>query len=391
MQRVFLKKGRERPVLHGHPWIFSGAIEKVEAEPESAGLADVFDHNREWIARGLYNPKSQIRVRILTWEKEEIDLSFFSRRLSRAAALRERFLSPSIDSYRLVNGEGDFLPGLVVDRYGDFLVCQFFTAGMDRLKAIVVDALASLFKPRGIYDRSEGGVRDEEELPPSVGVLAGEEPPELVTIEENGIRFLVDIRKGQKTGFFLDQRENRALLASLAPDMTVLNCFAYTGGFAAYALKAGAKRVVSVETSRPALDLAKQSFDRNGLSIGERDLVRADVFSYLKNSAEEFDIVVVDPPSLAHRRGDIEAAAGGYKFLNLHALRLLQPGGLLFTFSCSSHISTDLFQKIVFGAAVDAGRRVQIIKHLGHAPDHPVSLHHPEGEYLKGLLLKVLE
>jgi 23S rRNA (cytosine1962-C5)-methyltransferase len=334
---------------------------------------------------------SQIRVRVLTWEKEEIDVSFFSRRLTQAAALREKLVSPSTDGYRLVNGEGDLLPGLVIDRYGEFLVCQFYTAGIDNLKGVVVDALMNLFKPRGIYDKSEGGVRDEEELPPSIGVLAGEEPPELIRIEENGIRFLVDIRKGQKTGFFLDQRDNRALLSSLARDRAVLNCFAYTGGFAAYALKAGAKRVVSVETSRPALDLAKQSLELNGLSTGERDLHRADVFLYLKNSAEEFDIVVIDPPALARRRGDVEAAAGGYKFLNLHALRLLQPGGLLLTFSCSSHISPDLFQKIVFGAAVDARRRVQIVKRLGHAPDHPVSLHHPEGEYLKGLLLKVLE
>jgi 23S rRNA (cytosine1962-C5)-methyltransferase len=391
MPNVFLKKGREAPVIRGHPWIFSGAVEKIEGESASAGIADVFDHQRNWLARGLYNPMSQIRVRVLTWEKEEIDVSFFSRRLTQAAALREKLVSPSTDGYRLVNGEGDLLPGLVIDRYGEFLVCQFYTAGIDNLKGVVVDALMNLFNPRGIYDRSEGGVRDEEELPPSIGVLAGEEPPELIRIEENGIRFLVDIRKGQKTGFFLDQRDNRALLSSLARDATVLNCFAYTGGFAAYALKGGAKRVVSVETSRPALDLAKQSFDLNGLAVGEHDLLRADVFSYLKNSAEEFDIVVIDPPALAHRRGDVEAAAGGYKFLNLHALRLLQPGGMLLTFSCSSHISPDLFQKIVFGAAVDASRRVQIVKRGGHAPDHPVSLHHPEGDYLKGLLLKVLE
>jgi 23S rRNA (cytosine1962-C5)-methyltransferase len=388
---VYLKKGREKPVLSGHPWIFSGAVEKVEGESDHADLADVYDYKTTWLARGLYNPKSQIRVRVLTWEKEEIDAAFFSRRLSQAAALREQLPSPSTDSYRLVNGEGDFLPGLVVDRYGEFLICQFYTAGIDALKAVVVEALATLFKPRGVYDHSEGGVRDEEGLPPSVGVVTGEEPPEVIRIQENGISFLVDIRKGQKTGFFLDQRDNRALLATLARDKTVLNCFAYTGGFSAYALKAGARRVVSVESSKPALELARRSFDLNSFSVGEGDLLRADAFSYLKNSTEAFDIIVLDPPSLAPRRGDVEAAAGGYKFLNLHALRLLEPGGLLFTFSCSSHISSDLFQKIVFGAAVDAGRRVQIVKRLGHAPDHPVSLHHPEGEYLKGLLLKVLE
>jgi 23S rRNA (cytosine1962-C5)-methyltransferase len=388
---IHLKKGREKPVLNGHPWIFSGAIEKTEAESESAGIADVFDHRGNWLARGLYNPKSQIRVRVLAWEKEEIDAGFFSRRFSQAAALRERLLSPATDSYRLVNGEGDFLPGLIVDRYGEFLVSQFFTAGIDAFKAVVVQTLATLFKPRGIYDHSEGGVRDEEGLPPSVGVLAGEEPPELIRIQENGINFLVDLRKGQKTGFFLDQRDNRALLSSLARGARVLNCFAYTGSFSAYALKAGANRVVSVESSRPALELARQSFALNDFPVGEGDLLRADAFSYLKNSAEAFDIIVLDPPSLAPKRGDVEAAAGGYKFLNLHALRLLEPGGLLLTFCCSQHVSIDLFQKIVFGAAVDAGRRVQVVKRLGHAPDHPVSLHHLEGEYLKGLLLKVLE
>ena len=389
--KVFLKKGREGPILRGHPWIFSGAIEKTEPDSEGAAVADVFDSRGNWLARGLYNPNSQIRVRVLTWEKEEIDSSFFSCRFSRAAALRGKLVSQFTNSYRVVNGEGDFLPGLVVDRYGDFLICQFFTAGIDKLKAVVVEALSILFKPKGIYERSEGGVRDEERLMPSVGVLAGEEPPELVRIEENHISFFVDVRKGQKTGFFLDQRDNRALLSSLAPDMRVLNCFAYTGGFAAYALKAGAKRVLSVESSKPALELAKQSFNLNGFSVGEKDLRRADAFAYLKSCTEEFDIIVLDPPSLAHKRGDVAAAAGSYKFLNLHALRLLNPGGLLLTFCCSQHLSLDLFQKIIFGAAVDAGRRVQLLKRLGHPPDHPVSLHHPEGEYLKGLLLKVLE
>ncbi|MGH7769955.1 MAG: class I SAM-dependent rRNA methyltransferase [Candidatus Binatia bacterium] len=388
---VYLKKGREKPVFNGHPWIFSGAVEKIAGVSDSPGIADVFDHSGNWLARGLYNPKSQIRVRVLTWEKEEIDGAFFSRRISEAARLRERLLSPSTDSYRLINGEGDFLPGLVVDRYAEFLVTQFFTAGMDAFRAIVVETLAGLFRPRGIYDHSEGGVRDEEGLPPSVGVLAGEEPPELIRIEENGIKFLVDIRKGQKTGFFLDQRDNRGLLLPIAQGKTVLNCFAYTGGFTAYALKAGAKRVVSLDSSMPALEVAERILELNGFDAAAYELLRGDAFSYLKNETEQFDIVVLDPPSLAHRRGDVEAAAGGYKFLNLHALRRLEPGGLLLTFSCSPHISPDLFQKIVFGAAVDAGRKAQILKRLGHAPDHPFSIHHPEGEYLKGLLLKVLE
>ncbi len=390
MPKVYLKKGREAPIVRGHPWIFSGAIEKVDGDPAAPSVNDVLDSRGNWLARGLYNPKSQIRVRLLTWKDEEIDRPFFRRRLSQAAALREQLRSTT-NAYRLVNGEGDFLPGLVVDRYDDFLVCQFITAGMDHLKGIVIDSLSSLFPVKGIYERSEGGAREEEGLSPSQGVLSGEEPPELIPIEENGLKFLVDIRNGQKTGFFLDQRDNRLLVSSLARDKTVLNCFAYTGAFAAYAHKGGAKQVLSVDSSKSALELAEQVFNFNGFSSEHGDFLRRDVFSYLKACPDHFDLVILDPPSLAHRRRDVDAASGGYKFLNLHALRVLKPGGLLLTFSCSQHISFDLFQKIVFGAAVDSGRKVQILKRLGHPIDHPVSLHHPEGEYLKGLLLNILE
>jgi len=391
LQRVVLKKGREGPVLRGHPWIFSGAIERMEESTEVAHLGDVFDSEGNWLARGLYNPRSQIRVRILTWKKEEIDRVFFARRIAQSAALRESYLSTTTNAYRLVNGEGDFLPGLVVDRYGEFLACQFYTAGIDHLKGIILEVLASHFSVKGIYERSEGGVREEEGLAPQVGVLAGEEPPELIQIEENQIKFLVDMRQGQKTGFFLDQRDNRSLLASLAREKTVLNCFAYTGAFGAYAIKGGAKHVVSVESSKSAIELARQIFTLNGFPIDQGNFIKADAFSYLKQCQTQFDIVVLDPPSLAPRRADTDAAAGGYKFLNLHALCLAKAGGLLLSFCCSQHISSDLFQKIVFGAAVDSGRRVQILRKLGHPIDHPVSLHHLEGEYLKGLLLRVLE
>ncbi len=378
-------------MLRGHPWIFSGAIERLEGDSEPEPVTDVIDSQGHWLARGLYSPKSQIRVRILTWEREEIDKSFITRRLSRAASLRERHLSSLTNAYRLANGEGDFLPGLVIDRYGDFLVCQFFTEGIDRLKAIIVDSLLTLFPLKGIYERSEGGVRDEEGLPRSVGVLAGEEPPDFISIEENRLKFLVDVREGQKTGFFLDQRDNRSLLLSLARERTILNCFAYTGAFAVYGLRGGAKQVISVESSAPALELAKRTLELNGLKASEADFLKADAFSYLKRCQKEFDIVVLDPPSLAHKRGDVAAAAGSYKFLNLHSLRVLKAGGFLITFCCSQHLSLEMFQKIVSGAAVDSGRKVQILKRAGHPLDHPVSLHHPEGEYLKGLLLNVLD
>ena len=391
MQRVYLKKGRETPVLRGHPWIFSGAIGVVEGDRDAAGVADVYDDQRHWIARGLYNPRSQIRVRLLTAEQEAIDRDFFRRRLAQASALREKPLAGITNGYRLVNGEGDFLPGLTVDRYADFFVCQFLTAGIEQFKEVIVDCLQEIFPAAGIFEKSEGKVREEEGLEASVGVLAGAAPPDLIQIEEHGLKFAIDLRRGQKTGFFLDQRDSRLLLSTLAQDRTVLNCFAYSGAFSVYAFSGLAKQVISLESSRPALELAEKNLGLNGFTGAPGELLKADAFRYLKECRSGFDVIVLDPPSLAPRRSDVTAATGGYKFLNLHALRLLEPGGLLLTFSCSQHLSLDLFQKVVFGAAVDARRRVAILKRLGHPLDHPVSLHHPEGEYLKGFVLKVLD
>ncbi len=378
-------------MLHGHPWIFSGAIAESQGDHELSGATDVYDYRKNWIARGQYSPKSQIRVRVLTWTKEELDPSFFSRRISQALILRHDYVAPATSAYRLVNGEGDFLPGLVVDRYGDYLVCQFFSAGMDQVKHEVAAVLGNLVHPKGIFEKSEGRVRDEEGLETSIGVLAGDAPPDSVLIEENGFKFQVDIRRGQKTGFFLDQRGNRAFLSTITRGKTVLDCFAYSGAFSVYACGGGAREVVSIDSSRPALELAEQNIALNGFAELARELLKGDAFAYLKECDRTFDVVVVDPPSLAHKRSDITAATGGYKFLNLHAFKKLNPGGVLLTFSCSQHLSIDLFQKVVFGAAVDARRKVSIIRRLGQALDHPFSLHHPEGEYLKGFVLRVLE
>jgi 23S rRNA (cytosine1962-C5)-methyltransferase len=391
MPRVYLKQGRDRPVRNGHPWIFSGAIEVIEGDPGAAGIADVFDSEKHWIARGLFSPRSQIRVRVLTWEKEEVDRDFFTRRLSQALSIREKLLREVTNAYRIVNGEGDFLPGLIVDRYNEFLVCQFFTAGMDFFKPLIIDSLSSLLTVKGVFEKSEGRVRDEEGIEPSVGVLAGEPPPETISIEENGFKFVVDVQRGQKTGFFLDQRDNRAFLTTISREKKILNCFAYSGAFSVYALAGGAKEIVSLDSSRPALDLAERNLALNGFEIGGSELLKGDAFTYLKECDTAFEMIILDPPSLARKRGDVGAATGGYKFLNLHALRHVRPGGFLITFSCSQHLSIDLFQKVVFGAAVDAGRRVTILKRLGQPIDHPVSLHHPEGEYLKGLVLRVLD
>ena len=391
MLQVHLKKDREVPVQRGHPWIFSGAVEAVEGPPDAAGIADVFDAKKNWLARGLYNQKSQIRVRILTWQQETIDGDFFARRLRQAFALRQRHLSAATTAYRIANGEGDFLPGLIVDRYGNFLVLQFFTAGMALFKQDIVEALGSLDSIHGIFERSEGRVTADEGLEPAVGVLSGEAPPEKITIEENGYQFLVDIRRGQKTGFFLDQRDHRVFLSAVARDRTVLNCFSFSGAFSVYAFGGGAKEVVSLDSSMPALELAEKNLALNGFADAPGELLKGDAFAYLKEVESKFDLIVLDPPSLAHKRSDVDAATGGYKFLNLHAIHHLKPGGMLLTFSCSQHLSIDLFQKVVFGAAVDARRKLAVIRRLSQPLDHPFSLQHPEGEYLKGLALVALD
>ena len=390
MIKAYLKQGREVPVLRGHPWIFSGALQSIQDDGDVLGVAEVFDSRKRWLARGLYNAKSQIRIRVLTTRDEEIGADFFLHRLAQALSGREHYSRESTNAYRLVNGEGDFLPGLIVDRYDDFFVCQFFTAGMELFKTQIAAALSDLAPVRGVFERSEGRVRDEEGVLAAIGVLAGETPPPVISIKENGFDFLVDVKTGQKTGFFLDQRDNRAVLSALTRGLTVLNCFSYTGAFSVYALAGGATEVTSVDSSRPALELAEQNLALNGFS-DRGEILKGDVFAYLKENTSTFDVIVLDPPSLAHRRSDVSAATGGYKFLNLHALKHLSPGGVLLTFSCSQHLSMDLFQKVVFGAAIDAGRKVTILKRLGHPLDHPVSLHHPEGEYLKGLTLRVLE
>ncbi len=389
--RIYLKSGREVPVLRGHPWIFSGAIDKIDGDPDRVAIADIFDNKSSWIARGLYNFASQIRVRVLTSKDEPIDGNFFRRRIADALAMRDNLVAPKTNAYRLINGEGDLLPGLIVDRYADYCVCQLFTAGMDSFKEDIVTALRELIQVQGIYEKSEGRVREEEGLGSSERALAGAAPPELIGIEENSFKFLVDVRRGQKTGFFLDQRDNRQFLASMAGGASVLDCFSYSGGFTVYALGGGARSVVSLDSSRPALELAERNLALNQMAGDKTELIKGDAFSYIKECDGKFDVIVLDPPSLAHRRSDVDAATGGYKFLNLHALRHLNPGGLLLTFSCSQHVSSDLFQKVVFGAAVDARRTVAVLKKLGHPIDHPVSLHHPEGEYLKGLVLRILD
>jgi 23S rRNA (cytosine1962-C5)-methyltransferase len=392
---VVLKRGRARPVNQRHPWIYSGSIERVEGDPADGDVVDVRDAGSNWLARGYYNARSQIVVRLLTWQQDEqIDVEFWRRRLERAIAARRALAGdPATDAYRLVHAESDYLPGLVVDRYGDWLVVQFLTLGVERWRDELVGLLVGLMDGvRGAYERSDVDVREKEGLAQRTGLLWGEEPPGEIEIVENGRPFLVDVRRGHKTGFYLDQRENRARLPAFCAGAEVLDAFSYVGGFSVYAAAGGAKSVTLVDESAPALELARRNLAINGCESAKTEFVEGNVFNVLRGyRAEErrFDVVVLDPPKFAHSGREVERAARAYKDVNLLAFQLLRPGGVLFTFSCSGAVSADLFQKIVFGAALDAGRDVQIIGHLAQGADHPVALTFPEGAYLKGLICRV--
>lgn len=400
---VTLHPSRLKTIQRRHPWIFSGALTEVHGTPQDGDVIDVRSEGGDFLARGYWNSRSSIRVRVLTWdESQAIDRAFWRERLQRAIAARSvenRIHAHGTgNAYRLVNAESDGIPGLIVDRYGDWLVVQALTLGIDVRKQEIVELLVDLLKPAGIYERSDVDVREKEGLPPATGVLYGQEPPHLLEIDENGRRFLVDLHAGHKTGFYLDQRENRAAIGEwfredpYADQRVVVNAFGYTGGFAIYALEGLAQRVINIDTSADALRLAKQNVALNGFLVRDEDYVQGDVFEVLRayrDSAQQFDMIILDPPKFAHSSRQVESAARGYKDINMLAFRLLKPGGMLATFSCSGAISADLFQKIVFSAVIDAGRDAQIVQYLAQASDHPIALTFPEGAYLKGLLCRV--
>ncbi len=389
---VILRPGREKAILNRHPWVFSGAVARIEGSVEDGDLVRVTDSRAGYLATGYLNRRSQIQVRLLTWDpSERVDAAFWHRRLERAIAGREGLsLKPATNAYRLVHAEADGLPGLVVDRYADWLVVQCLTVGMACRREEIVGLLAKLLRPAGIYGRDDAGVRAKEGLPLEAGPLWGHEPPDRLEIRENDLRFRVDLRRGHKTGFYLDQRESRARTAAYAVGARVLNAFAYSGAFGVYAARAGAKSVVNIDSSFQVLEWAEENVALNGCA--EQEMIAGDAFQVLRGYREEgqsFDLVILDPPKFAASRGQVQGATRGYKDLNLLALQLLRPGGLLVTFSCSGLVSADLFQKIVFGASVDAGRDVQILERLAQGPDHPVLLTFPESAYLKGLVCRV--
>lgn len=386
--RVFLKPNREAPLEGFHPWVFSGAVQKVDP-CQPGDLVRVYGADKRFYGVGFVSPASQILVRMIAFEETAVDALFIERRIAEALELRTRLLPPGTDAYRVVNAEGDFLPGLTIDRYADTAVLQVHSAGMDKRKDWIVAAVQKILNPATIYERSDADTRRREGLSPSEAVLAGTPPADRITITENGFRFGVDVRGGQKTGFFLDQRDNRARVGAAAKGRKVLNAFCYTGGFSVYAAKGGAREVISVDLSREALEQGCDNYALNGLDVREGEWIRADVFDYLRQAEGRYDLIVLDPPAFCKHKEDIPDACRGYKDINLQAMKKCLPGALLYTYSCSSHMTTDLFRKVVFGAAKDSGRQVRVIGETSQPVDHPVSLYHPEGNYLKGLILEV--
>jgi 23S rRNA (cytosine1962-C5)-methyltransferase len=379
--------------LRRHPWIFSGAIVRVDGAPANGDTLPVRSADGEFLAWAAYNAGSQITARVWSWdENETIDVEFFHRKIAAALAARLALnLSAASSGMRLIHAESDGLPGLIVDQYSNVLVVQIGSAGAERWRDAIADILQELCEPVCIYERSDSDSRGLEGLEVRNGVLRGT-LPERVEVTEHGLRFAVDVAEGQKTGFYLDQRDNRALTETLAHGKDVLNCFCYTGGFSLYALRGGAKSVLSIDASGDALRIAEDNLTHNSLDSARAEWQEADVFQALRklrDQGRQFDFIILDPPKFAPTAAFAEKAARGYKDINLLGFKLLRPGGLLATYSCSGGISEELFQKIIAGAALDAGVDAQIVHHLHAAPDHPVLLSFPEGAYLKGLVLRV--
>ncbi len=394
MAQLILEKGKERSVLRRHPWIFSTSVKELEGRARAGDTVDVIDHRGRPLGKAAWSPESQIRARMWTFDAEEsIDDAFFKRRIAAAVARRQTL--PALKAQqglRLIHAESDGLPGLIADQYGDTVVVQLTSAGSDKWRKAIVGALVKATGCARVFDRSDSDVRKLEGLAPVTGWLQGEAPAGDILIEENGVAMKVDIVGGHKTGFYLDQRDNRWLLGQLAAGKRVLNCFCYTGGFSLQALAGGATEVISVDSSQPALDTASANLALNPkLDASRAQWVCANVFDELrrlKEAGEIFDLIVLDPPKFAPSARHAEQASRAYKDIAINGFKLLAPGGLLMTYSCSGGIGLELFQQITATAALDAGRDARIVQRLQGAADHPVSLAFPEGEYLKGLLVQ---
>lgn len=395
MVEIKLKKGKEKAVYQHHPWVFSGALDKVKGKPQNGDIVRVVDANDEFLAYGYYNGQSRVAIRLIEWNEEiTIDADWYGQRIKTAIDGRSHLLKDkNTTASRLIFSEADFLPGLIVDRYGDFLSVQILSSGIEKAKNIVINALVKLLQPKGIFDRSDATARSHEGITAENGLLWGENPPEFIEVKENDIKYHINIAEGQKSGFYCDQRDNRKILASYTKDKTVLDCFSYSGGFSLNALAQGAAEVTSVDSSALAIETLKQNIILNGFDAGKHTAIQSDVNKQLRQFNDEgkkFDVIVLDPPKYAPSRSALDRAARAYKDLNRRGLMLLESGGLLATFSCSGAVDIETFKQIIAWAALDAGKEVQIIYQFCQPEDHPVRLSFPEGEYLKGLLVRVV-
>ncbi len=393
--RLFLAKGREKSLLRHHPWVFSGAVTRVEGNAASGETIDVCDFQGKWLARAAFSPQSQIRARVWTFDQQEaVDRDFFINRLQTAQQWRTWLAErDDLTGYRLIAGESDGMPGITIDRFQNFIVLQLLSAGAEYQRANLLAALQHCYPECSIYDRSDVAVRKKEGLPLAQGLVLGDEPPALLPIREHGMQILVDIKEGHKTGFYLDQRDSRLAARRFSANAKVLNCFSYTGAFAVSALMGGCEHVISVDTSQAALDVARQNVELNQLDLSKAEFVRDDVFQLLRKYRDEgrkFDLIIMDPPKFVENKSQLAGACRGYKDINMLAMNLLNSGGILLSFSCSGLMPIELFQKILADAAIDAGRDVQFIEQYRQAADHPVIASYPEGLYLKGFACRVV-
>ena len=388
-----LKKGRDKSLRRKHPWIFSGAVESIQGISANGEIVKVFSFEKEFLGMASVSLQSQIRARMWAFEDVNIDRRFIYQAIENALQLRkQKGLFECTNAIRIVNSEADFMPGLIADLYDDVIVCQLLSAGVEFFKSEIISCLDELIKPKAIVERSDTDSRKKEGLNKCAGLLAGTLPDDKISIFEGETKFLVDVVQGHKTGFYLDQRDNRKIVASFCMDKEVLNCFSYTGGFGISALANGAKTLINIDTSADALKIAEDNARLNQLDPGKMENITGDVFKVLRTFRDAnrlFDVIILDPPKFAESASQIEKAARGYKDINLLAMKLLNPGGLLFTFSCSGHMVQELFRKVVSDAAIDAERRVELVRTLQQASDHPVLLNFPESFYLKGLVCRV--
>ncbi|WP_257658129.1 class I SAM-dependent rRNA methyltransferase [Parapedobacter lycopersici] len=395
MHTIQLKKGKDKAAFQYHPWIFSGAVERSPEATENGELVEVINHAGDFVAYGYYNDQSRVAIRLLEWRVDcPPDEQWWRQKIRRAVHARTALLqSADTNTFRLIFGEADYLPGLIVDRYADFISLQVHASGVERMKPVIIDELNSLLHPHGIYERSDARAQQHEGLTTENGLLAGVLPPEWVTVKEHGIYYGVNIVEGQKSGFYCDQRDNRLITAGYARDKRVLDCFCYSGGFSLNALARGAREVISVDSSALALEALGKNMEQNAFDRNNHRMIQADVNKQLRafaDAGERFDLLILDPPKYAPSRSSLDKAARAYKELNRRGLLLLESGGLMATFSCSAAMDMGTFKQVLAWAALDADKEIQFIHQFSQPEDHPIRASFPEGEYLKGLLVRVV-